>query len=87
MMIKPKTMQSNHVISGGDEYGIIPPWMVLEPSQKLSLQQTIFPDGIRYADGFIGTAKNSLFFSVLHNNQHADAKMASPRGFEPLLPP
>jgi len=47
-------------------------WSGLEPSQKPTLQQAIFPDGIRYGDGFIGTAKKSLIFSALYNNQRTE---------------
>jgi hypothetical protein len=62
-------------------------WTGLEPDQKLALKQAIFPEGGKDRDDFIGTEEKSSIFSALSNNQRAEAKMASPRGFEPLLPP
>jgi hypothetical protein len=47
----------------------------------------ILPDGVTYtADGF-GTAVTNSFFNVFQMFSVEKATLASPTGFEPVLPP
>ena len=61
-------------------------WRRINPIHKPRFQQAMYPDGIKFGDRYIGTSENSLIFSTLREPQRADVIMASPSGFEPLLP-
>ncbi len=62
-------------------------WMEGTLEQRQRLQKVLFPKGVTYStqSGF-GTAETSLFFSWLAVVREKKDALASPRGFEPLLP-
>ena len=55
---------------------------------KRTVLNLVFAKNIEYdkEKGF-GTAAKSLLFSLLEQNNSEKLQLASPRGFEPLLPP
>ncbi len=62
-------------------------WSAAELTNKLRLQQALFPNGLTVsADGF-GTAQHPFFFKSSTLLIHAPDELASPGGFEPPLPP
>jgi multidrug resistance efflux pump len=62
-------------------------WLESSLEQKQRLQRVFFPDGVTYtADGF-GTAVTNSFFNVFQMFSVEKATLASPTGFEPVLPP
>ena len=62
-------------------------WKMADIDLKQRFQTFIFPQGIEYYKGKFGTAQTAIIFNVLGNESTAYKTMASPRGFEPLLPP
>jgi site-specific DNA recombinase len=62
-------------------------WLESSLEQKQRLQRVFFPDGLTYtADGF-GTAPTNSLFNVFQMFSVEKASLASPTGFEPVLPP
>jgi len=62
-------------------------WLRSSGEQKLRLQSVFFPEGVVYGnEGFGTTASNSLF-NVLQDISAVESHVASPTGFEPVLPP
>ncbi len=55
--------------------------------QKQRLQRVFFLDGVKFTKEGFGTAVNNSFFGVLRNVSEQKATLASPTGFEPVLPP
>jgi serine phosphatase RsbU (regulator of sigma subunit) len=55
--------------------------------QRQRLQAVLFPEGLTYADGAIGTAVTCPIFSYLDVVPGAVYGLVSPTGFEPVLPP
>jgi len=63
-------------------------WMEGTLDQRQRLQTVLFPKGVTYSNrsGF-GTTETSLFFRWLAIVQEKKQDLASPTGFEPVLPP
>src|ERR1039457_6097912 len=63
-------------------------WARASLDQRQRLQQILFPAGLTYSqtDGF-GTAQSISFFSMLAALEADNSSLASPTGFEPVLPP
>ena len=61
-------------------------WMELELEQKQRLQRVLFPRGIQFFDGEFKTGSICFLFKVLQEAEDKKAIMASPTGFEPVLP-
>ena len=62
-------------------------WLESTLEQKQRLQRVFFPDGVKYTKEGFGTAVSNSFFSVLRDVSEQKATLASPTGFEPVLPP
>ena len=62
-------------------------WVESSHEQKQRLQKVLFPQGLAYRDGFIGTALKSLIFKLLSDENRGKNKMATPTGFEPVHSP
>jgi site-specific DNA recombinase len=62
-------------------------WLESSLDQKQRLQRVFFPDGLAYNEDGFGTAASNCFFSVLRSVSEEKATLASPTGFEPVLPP
>jgi site-specific DNA recombinase len=62
-------------------------WREASLEQKQRLQKVFFPDGLTFSGEEFGTAVNTSFFSVLSVFQDTKSNLASPTGFEPVLPP
>ncbi len=61
-------------------------WAKLPPDRRPVLQDAIYPTGLTYSDGEIGTAETSLIFSYFGEIDAAVSEMASPAGIEPASP-
>ena len=62
-------------------------WLESTLEQQQRLQQVFFHNGVTYTmDGF-GTAPSNCLFNVLRGFSEEKATLASPTGFEPVLPP
>jgi DNA invertase Pin-like site-specific DNA recombinase len=74
---------SEHVL--GDSARL---WFEANVDQKQRLQKVLFPKGLCYsaAEGF-GTAATCSMFSMLEDFVAQKTGLASPTGFEPVLPP
>lgn len=55
--------------------------------QRQRLQSVFFPEGIHYGANGFGTHLTSSFFNVMRNGLQEKTSLASPTGFEPVLPP
>ena len=62
-------------------------WENADINLKQRFQSFIFPQGINYFQGKFETPITSLVFNVLQEKTTIKSHLASPRGFEPLLPP
>jgi hypothetical protein len=62
-------------------------WLESTLEQKQRLQRVFFPDGVKYTKDGFGTAVSNSFFNVLRDVSEQKATLASPTGFEPVLPP
>ena len=62
-------------------------WIQASLDQRQRLQGVLFPEGLTYADGAIGTAVTCPIFSYLDAVPGAVYGLVSPTGFEPVLPP
>jgi hypothetical protein len=62
-------------------------WIQASLDQRQRLQGVLFPEGLTYADGAIGTAVTCPVFSYLGAVPGAVYGLVSPTGFEPVLPP
>ena len=61
-------------------------WLESSLEQKQRLQRVFFPDGVTYTrDGF-GTGQTNSFFHVFQVFSVEKVSLASPTGFEPVLP-
>jgi hypothetical protein len=49
--------------------------------------EVFFPDELSFSGKEFGTLVNTSFFSMLSMFQDAKSNLASPTGFEPVLPP
>ncbi len=61
-------------------------WMEMNLDQKQRFQKVLFPAGLPFLEGRFGTAATCIFFKVLQEATAPESRLASPRGFEPLLP-
>jgi site-specific DNA recombinase len=63
-------------------------WREAGAEQRVGVQNLLFEDGLLYSkrSGFLNTSKPSLF-SVLEEISTEQDMLASPTGFEPVLPP
>jgi hypothetical protein len=63
-------------------------WLKASPEQRQRVQNLLFPAGVLYTrpNGFLNRVNSSLF-SVLAEISTEEGMLASPTGFEPVLPP
>jgi site-specific DNA recombinase len=62
-------------------------WMEFNLDQKQRLQRVLFPNGLTYEKGQFGTAATNTIFTQLRLVGSEENQVASPTGFEPVLPP
>ncbi len=62
-------------------------WNRLEPARRHMFATAMFPEGLSYADGDIGTAAKPWIFSVRDRIDARGSGLVAPTGFEPALPP
>jgi hypothetical protein len=62
-------------------------WMEATAEQRPRLQRALFPEGLRFRDGRVGTAVTCMAFTQLEGNEGGVSVMASPTGFEPVFWP
>ena len=63
-------------------------WMEMSLEQRQRFQKVLFPEGIELkAGGGFRTAATCPVFSMLQPENGAIYEMATPTGFEPVLPP
>jgi site-specific DNA recombinase len=62
-------------------------WETADIDLRQRFQRFVFPEGIQYFRGFVGTPKTSMIFNILGDKEPEKSRMASPRGFEPLFTP
>ena len=62
-------------------------WIQASLDQRQRLQGVLFPEGLTYAEGAIGTAVTCPIFSYLDPTFRPQNGLVSPTGFEPVLPP
>jgi site-specific DNA recombinase len=62
-------------------------WMQSPIDQRQRLQKVFFPSGVSFADGVFRTDVTGSFFSMFSPSQGEIDDLASPTGFEPVLPP
>ena len=55
-------------------------WQEFSFEQKQRFQKVLFPNGLQFADGIIGTDKMSLIFEVLRDISVEKTSLASPTG-------
>ena len=58
-------------------------WMEATDEQRPRLQRALFPEGLRFRDGKIGTAVTCMAFTQLQTIAGDKQAVASPAGFEP----
>jgi len=56
-------------------------WIELDLVQKQRLQQTLFPEGLRFVGEKFGTAATCLAFKKFDGSGGSNSGMASPPGF------
>ncbi len=62
-------------------------WTEYTLEQKQRFQTALFPAGLHFDGEKFGTPEMSLMFTCIQGDPDQKTKMASPRGFEPLLQP
>jgi DNA invertase Pin-like site-specific DNA recombinase len=62
-------------------------WQEASVEHRPRLQRAIYPNGLRFKGDLIGTKETSLLFAYLPALGTNEARMASPTGIEPVLPP
>ena len=62
-------------------------WSEVGLAQKQRLQQAFFPAGLEFNGSGFETAATCLAFNRLGASSGVKSRMASPTGFEPVLPP
>ncbi|MBM3859219.1 MAG: recombinase family protein [Verrucomicrobia bacterium] len=62
-------------------------WMEFPLEQKQRLQRVLFPAGVTFFESGFRTTATNLIFNLLQQPQPEKARMATPAGFEPALPP
>ena len=63
-------------------------WQIAGPEPRQRVQNLLFPDGLHYSpeSGILNRSKSSLF-TTLERLTDEKGLLASPTGFEPVLPP
>ncbi|MGI6240464.1 MAG: recombinase family protein [Candidatus Omnitrophota bacterium] len=61
-------------------------WSDMNLDQKQRFQKVLFPQGVYFLDGEFGTAETCIFFNMLQESAAPKSEVASPTGFEPVLP-
>jgi site-specific DNA recombinase len=61
-------------------------WRRLERRYRPQFARALFPAGMRYIDGVIGTAEKPWLFGLRGDENAQDDALAPPTGFEPVLP-
>ena len=59
-------------------------WTAADVEDRRLLQKALFPEGVIYANGQLGTAKKSLFFERLSAFEHEKQGLVDLTGFEPV---
>ena len=59
-------------------------WLRADINQRIKLQNKIFPEGIFYKDGIIGTTKKATIYEVLGAENTDKSTLVAQRGLEPL---
>ena len=62
-------------------------WVTAPPDLKRRFQTLVFPEGVTLRDGKFGTPTLSPIFELVGSYETSKEDMASPTGFEPVLPP
>jgi hypothetical protein len=62
-------------------------WIDGTLEQRQRLQSAIFPEGLTFEAGRLGTAVTCFAFKLLEEIQSGDSRLASPTGFEPVFWP
>ncbi len=62
-------------------------WFQSPLDQKQRLQKVFFPEGVRFENGEFRTDASGSFFNLFHPAEAEKGDLASPTGFEPVLPP
>ncbi len=61
-------------------------WSEYDPQRRRHLQKVLFPKGLEFDGDSFGTPVTCLFFRNLEAREGEESQMASPTGFEPVLP-
>lgn len=61
-------------------------WVEMSLDQKQRFQKVLFPQGVTFLNGEFGTAETCIFFKRLQESTAPESEVASPTGFEPVLP-
>jgi hypothetical protein len=63
-------------------------WQIAKPEQRQRVQNLLFHDGLQYSpeSGILNRSKSCLF-TALEQLSDKNGLLASPTGFEPVLPP
>ena len=61
-------------------------WNHLEPQHRADFLGAVYPSGLTYRDGIIGTAENPWWLNGLQPSKTENEDLAPPTGFEPVLP-
>jgi hypothetical protein len=80
--VEPVLNFSEHVIFNAARL-----WTEYSLAQKQRLQRILFPEGVTFSERGFGTAATSLMFNLLQQPEGEKTRMATPTGFEPVLPP
>ena len=61
-------------------------WNHLEPQHRADFLGAVYPSGLTYQDGIIGTAEIPWWLNGLQPSKTENEDLAPPTGFEPVLP-
>lgn len=61
-------------------------WIEFNLEQKQRFQRVLFPDGLAFKDGEFRTDTTCPIFKLLQSDREGEERMATPTGFEPVLP-
>ena len=62
-------------------------WTEFSLEQKQRFQRILFPKGVTFSECGFGTASTCMIFNLLHQPEAQKTRLATPTGFEPVLPP
>lgn len=60
-------------------------WLEAPLEDKVKFQQLLFPKGVIYKDGIIGTPEIGLPFSIIQDSNGDKSQMVTPAGLEPAI--